>query len=62
MKRIRKDHVADAYAEATDGCRCSVWERRDSARQELRDIDADQAIQDAEEREARRESQSARKR
>lgn len=53
---------AAAYEEATDGCRRLVRATRDSARQEQRVIDADQAIQDAEEREARRESQSARKR
>ncbi len=56
---LTEENGADAYEDATNGCRRLIAATRDNAR---RVIDADQAIQDAEEREARRESQSVRTR
>jgi hypothetical protein len=56
MEKITEEDSVAAYAEATDGCRPLVRATRDSARQEQRVIDADLAVQRAEQREARRES------
>ncbi|MGO9087807.1 MAG: hypothetical protein ACLQBK_21530 [Candidatus Sulfotelmatobacter sp.] len=59
---LTEEQAANAYEEVTDGCRPLVRATRDSTRQEQRVIDADLAVQRAEEREARRDSKSARKR
>jgi hypothetical protein len=61
-KMLTVENGAHAYAEATDGTRRMVRVTRDSAREWQRVIDADQATEEAEEREARRESKGTRKR
>jgi len=62
MERITEEDGAAAYAEMTDSTRRLVRAARDIARQCQRVIDADQATEEAEEREARRESKGTRKR
>lgn len=59
---LTEEQAASAYELATGGCRHSLVVTRDNARHEQQFIDADQDIQDAEDREARRESQNARMR